>query len=64
LFAGNIIKQPAFTNNQINYRVFGELKNTDNITMDTFWSGVYPGITEDKLDYVIKVINRFFGGQK
>jgi len=64
LFAGNMIKQPAFTNNQINYRVFGELKNTDNIMMDTFWIGIYPGITEDKLDYVIKVIDRFFGGQK
>jgi CDP-6-deoxy-D-xylo-4-hexulose-3-dehydrase len=42
--------------------VFGELKNTDNIMKDTFWIGVYPGITKDKLDYVIKIIDRFFGG--
>ena len=64
LFAGNMINQPVFKNNQINYRVFGELKNTDKIMKDTFWIGVWPGITEDKLDYGIKVIDRFFGGQK
>ncbi|PKP62141.1 lipopolysaccharide biosynthesis protein RfbH [Candidatus Atribacteria bacterium HGW-Atribacteria-1] len=53
LFAGNIIKQPAFTNNQINYRVFGELKNTDKIMKDTFWIGVWPELGEKKIKYMI-----------
>jgi len=42
--------------------VFGELKNTDKIMKDTFWIGVWPGIIKDKLDYVIKIIDRFLGG--
>ena len=60
LFAGNIIKQPVFTNNQINYRVFGELKNTDKIMKDTFWMGVWPGIGEKEINYVIKKIKEYF----
>lgn len=53
LFAGNMIKQPAFTNNQVNYRVFGELKNTDKIMKDTFWIGVWPGIGKKEIGYMI-----------
>jgi len=53
LFAGNIINQPVFTNNQINYRVFGELKNTDKIMKDTFWIGIWPGISEKEIEYMI-----------
>ena len=59
LFAGNLIKHPCF--NQMResgsgYRVVGELKNTDRIMQDTFWIGVYPGMTDDMIDYMAKTI--------
>lgn len=38
------------------YRIVGELKNTDRIMTDTFWVGVYPGMTDEKIDYMAKVI--------
>ncbi|MEY8232766.1 lipopolysaccharide biosynthesis protein RfbH, partial [Oscillospiraceae bacterium 50-16] len=38
------------------YRVVGELTNTDRIMRDTFWVGVYPGMTDEMLDYITKVI--------
>lgn len=61
LFAGNIIKHPCFDsireNNSI-YRVIGDLQNTDKIMMDTFWIGVYPGMTDEKIDYMIEMIKK------
>ncbi|MFH1905715.1 MAG: lipopolysaccharide biosynthesis protein RfbH [bacterium] len=62
LFGGNLIKQPAYKNAK--YKVFGDLKNTDLVMNNLFWIGVYPGITKEKLDYVVKVIDRFLGGQR
>ena len=59
LFAGNMIRQPAFTNNQINYRVLGELKNTDKIMKDTFWIGVWPGIGEREIEYIVEKFREF-----
>ncbi|MGO0307343.1 lipopolysaccharide biosynthesis protein RfbH [Endozoicomonas acroporae] len=59
LFAGNLIRQPYFQN--VNYRVVGELTNTDRIMNNTFWLGVYPGLTEEHLDYVIGKLEEFFG---
>jgi len=59
LFAGNLIKHPCFDairNDPNAYRVVGELKNTDIITERTFWVGVYPGMTDDKLSYMAKTI--------
>ena len=59
LFAGNIIKHPCFDelrNRKEGYRIVGTLKNTDRIMKDTFWVGVYPGMTEEMIDYMIKVI--------
>lgn len=59
LFAGNIIKQPCFDsirNDKEAYRVIGELKNTDKIMNDTFLVGVYPGLDEDRIKYMAKVI--------
>ena len=38
------------------YRVVGELTNTDRIMRDTFWVGLYPGMTDEKIDYMAKVI--------
>lgn len=59
LFAGNIIKHPCFDelrHDKTAYRVVGELNNTDRIMRDTFWIGVYPGMTDKKLDYMIDII--------
>lgn len=59
LFAGNLIKHPCFDdmrkNNQ-GFRVVGKLTNTDRIMNDTFWVGVYPGMTREKLEYMAKII--------
>ena len=59
LFAGNLIKHPCFDQirgDDSKYRVIGNLENTDKIMKDTFWIGVYPGMTNEKLDYMIKCI--------
>jgi len=58
LFGGNLTKQPAYQN--VKYRIFDSLKNTDLVMENLFWIGVYPGITREKLDYITKVINKFF----
>jgi len=57
LFAGNILCQPSFKN--INYRIYGELVNTDRIMNDSFWIGVYPGLTEEMIKYEIEKIYKF-----
>lgn len=59
LFAGNLIKHPCFDEMRASgegYRVVGELTNTDRILADTFWVGVYPGMTDEKIDYMASVI--------
>jgi CDP-6-deoxy-D-xylo-4-hexulose-3-dehydrase len=59
LFAGNLIRHPCFDElrgDKNAYRIVGELKNTDIITERTFWVGVYPGMTEDRLAYMAKTI--------
>ena len=62
LFAGNILKHPCFDEIRGTnfYRVVSELKNSDRILNDTFWIGVYPGMTKEKLDYMIKIIKKYF----
>lgn len=63
LFAGNILKQPCFDEirgDESKYRVIGNLENTDKIMNNTFWIGVYPGMTDAKLDYMIEVIKSYF----
>lgn len=59
LFAGNLLRQPYMIGR--NYRVFAALKNTDIVMRDTFWVGVYPGLSESMLEYVADEIERFFG---
>ncbi|ANB70106.1 lipopolysaccharide biosynthesis protein RfbH [Aeromonas veronii] len=59
LFAGNLTRQPYFAGRE--YRVVGELTNTDRIMNQTFWIGIYPGLTHDHLDYVIAKFEEFFG---
>ena len=52
LFTGNILRHPAYEN--IQHRIFGSLKNTDYILQNTFWIGVYPGLDQLMLQYIIK----------
>jgi len=59
LFAGNLTRQPYFKGRT--YRISGELANTDNIMNNTLWIGVYPGLTEEMLDFVGEKIEAFFG---
>lgn len=59
LFAGNLIKHPCFDQMRKEgkgYRVVGELENTDRIMNDTFWVGVYPGMTDEIIDYMAQII--------
>jgi CDP-4-dehydro-6-deoxy-D-glucose 3-dehydratase len=62
LFAGNIIKHPCFDDirETNSYRVVSDLENSNRILNDTFWIGVYPGMTTEKLDYMIKTIKKYF----
>lgn len=57
LFGGNLIRQPAYQN--IDYKVIGDLKNTDLVMNNLFWIGVYPGITHEKLKYIKKVFKNY-----
>ena len=61
LFAGNITKQPAYK--QVDFRVVGDLKNTNVAMTRTFWVGVYPGLTTHMMDYVISSISDFMKGK-
>lgn len=57
LFGGNLTRQPAYQN--VRYQVVGELRNTDVVMNQTFWIGVYPGLTQEMLVYVIEMISAF-----
>jgi CDP-6-deoxy-D-xylo-4-hexulose-3-dehydrase len=59
LFAGNLTKHPCFDEMRKSgegYRIVGDLSNTDRIMTDTFWIGVYPGMTDEMLDYMAKTV--------
>jgi CDP-6-deoxy-D-xylo-4-hexulose-3-dehydrase len=59
LFAGNLTKQPCFDEmreTKQGFRVIGDLNVTNRIMNDTFWLGVYPGMTDKMIDYMAKVI--------
>lgn len=61
LFAGNMVRQPVLQELEegVDYRVVGELTNTDRIMNDSFWVGVFPGMTEEKLSYIADTIISF-----
>jgi CDP-6-deoxy-D-xylo-4-hexulose-3-dehydrase len=58
VFAGNILRQPAYIDAPV--RVYGELSMTNRVMRDTFFIGVYPGLTESMLEFVIERITAFF----
>jgi CDP-6-deoxy-D-xylo-4-hexulose-3-dehydrase len=62
LFGGNLLRQPAFKDTP--RRVVGELINTDIVMTDTFWVGVWPGLTLQMLDYIIENLHRILGVTK
>lgn len=57
LFGGNLLKQPYMKN--VNYKVVGELKNSDMVMNNTFWIGVFPGLGVEELSYVIESFTNF-----
>lgn len=57
LFGGNLLQQPAYVN--IPHRVVGDLTNSEIITTNTFWLGVFPGLTDEMIDYMIGVVSEF-----
>ena len=59
LFAGNLTRQPYMIGR--NFRISGELTRTDQIMNNTFWIGVYPGLTESMLDYAATTIENYLG---
>ena len=63
VFAGNIIKQPVYTDVDKNeYKVISDLKNTDKVMNDTFMVGVYPLINKEKIDYIVKSLAEVVNG--
>ena len=61
LFAGNILNHPCFETmrEDADYRMVGELKNTDTIMNSSLWIGLYPGMGDEKLDYMVETIRGF-----
>jgi CDP-6-deoxy-D-xylo-4-hexulose-3-dehydrase len=58
LFSGNLVKQPYMKN--VNFKVHGDLKNTDLVMENTFWIGLFPGLTKEHLQYSFVKIKNFF----
>lgn len=62
LFAGNLVRHPCFDEmrkNKEGYRIVGDLHVTDQVMNDTFWIGVYPGMTDEMIDYMSNTIIEF-----
>jgi CDP-6-deoxy-D-xylo-4-hexulose-3-dehydrase len=57
LFAGNLLKQPAYKG--VDFRVVGDLKNTDIVMNNTFWVGTYPGLSSEMIDFITESITEF-----
>ena len=57
LFCGNIVRQPAYED--VEYRVIGDLKNADFVMNNVFWIGVFPGLTDKMLEYMVETLRAF-----
>ena len=57
LFGGNLLAQPAYQN--IEHRISGDLTNTEIVSTNTFWIGVFPGLTDEMIDFMIATIHEF-----
>ena len=57
LFGGNLLKQPYMKNQ--NYKIVGDLKNSDIVVNNTFWIGVYPGLGAEELNFVLGIFRKF-----
>jgi len=57
LFGGNLLRQPAYKG--LSYRVVGELNYTEQVMQNSFWIGVFPGLTEEMLNYTVSTIREF-----
>jgi len=62
LFAGNLTRHPAYVDKP--HRVVGDLTNSDIITENTFWVGVYPGLTEEMLEYVVTSVKEYVAASR
>lgn len=64
LFSGNLVKHPCFDllKENCDYKIVGSLDNTDYIMNNTFWIGVYPGMNNSMLDYMIESIKAYVNG--
>jgi CDP-4-dehydro-6-deoxyglucose reductase, E1 len=60
LFGGNLTKQPAYAD--CSFRVVGDLANTDRIMTNTFWLGVYPGLSDAAIEYMVQTVGAFVAG--
>jgi CDP-6-deoxy-D-xylo-4-hexulose-3-dehydrase len=62
LFAGNLLRQPAYEG--LEYRVIGDMTGSDYVMNHVFWIGVFPGLTNEMLDYVVETMVAFVGTAK
>jgi CDP-6-deoxy-D-xylo-4-hexulose-3-dehydrase len=62
LFSGNLLRHPAFA--AIERRVVGDLANSDTVMERTFFVGIYPGIDDARMEYVIDTFGRFMAGER
>jgi CDP-6-deoxy-D-xylo-4-hexulose-3-dehydrase len=62
LFGGNLTRQPAYKD--VEFRVIGDLKNTDFVMRNVFWIGLYPGLSDEMLNYTIDTITAFANRKK
>jgi CDP-6-deoxy-D-xylo-4-hexulose-3-dehydrase len=62
LFAGNLLRQPAYEGQE--HRVVGEMTSTDFVMNQVFWIGVYPGLTKEMLDFIVKTASDFVAAKK
>ena len=59
IFSGNLLRHPAYINRKKSFKIIGDHKNADLIMSNAFWLGVYPGITDEMINYVKKTVGQF-----